>query len=79
MQYLHALEKILNGMSNDNAAEIESGAQMLIALVGDVPITGAERKLAAHLTKRAVDLPNEFRKPSWCDDGLDDAVIGSLP
>lgn len=28
---------------------------------------------------RAVDLPNESRQPSWCDDGLDDAVIGSLP
>ena len=24
-------------------------------------------------------LPNESRQPSWCDDGLDDAVIGSLP
>ena len=31
------------------------------------------------LTPRAVDLPNESRQPSWCDEGLDDAVIGSLP
>ena len=28
---------------------------------------------------RAVDLPTESRQPSWADDGLDDAVIGSLP
>lgn len=34
---------------------------------------------ARGLTKRAVDLPNESRQPSWADDGLDDAVIGSLP
>lgn len=30
-------------------------------------------------TTGAVDLPNESRQPSWADDGLDDAVIGSLP
>ena len=36
-------------------------------------------KKVTRLTKRAVDLPNESRQPSWCDDGLDDAVIGSLP
>ena len=28
---------------------------------------------------RAVDLPTESRQPSWAADGLDDAVIGSLP
>jgi len=55
MQYSQALEKILNGMSNDNATEIESGAQMLLALVSDVPLIGVEQKLAAHLTKRAAD------------------------
>lgn len=35
--------------------------------------------VTAHLTSRAVDLPNESRQPSLADDGLDDAVIGSLP
>ena len=36
-------------------------------------------QIARGLTKRAVDLPNKSRQPSWADDGLDDAVIGSLP
>ena len=35
------------------------------------------QKAAQHRVGRT--LPNESRQPSWCDDGLDDAVIGSLP
>ena len=37
----------------------------------------AELEAAQHRVERT--LPNESRQPSWCDDGLDDAVIGSLP
>ena len=37
----------------------------------------AQIEAAQHRVERT--LPNESRQPSWCDDGLDDAVIGSLP
>jgi hypothetical protein len=55
MLYLQGLEKILSGIANDDAKEIESGAQMLLTLIGDVSVIGIERKLAAHLTSRAAD------------------------
>lgn len=61
MKYLEALQTILEGMENDNAREIEAGAEMLIASVGDVPLSECERIIATHLTKRVADL-------GGCDD-----------
>jgi hypothetical protein len=45
--------------------------------LGEVELVSDE--CAGGLTPLAVDLPTESCQPSWADDGLDDAVIGSLP
>ena len=55
MEYLKALQTLLEGMANDNALFITSGCQQLLALTDETPISEFERVLAAHLTKRAVD------------------------
>lgn len=67
MNYKDTLLKLLSGISNDNAVEIEKACHTFLAITGVVSVEESERELAAHLTKRAADVCHESpsKTHSW--------------
>lgn len=59
MKFFEAVLKILKGIKADNRYEIESGAEMFMARVGEMPISETERVIAMYLIRCAEEFTEE--------------------